>query len=82
MTITSFYPVIKKDFKVQVFNNRINKISVNIFDNVFMGQPLYKMNKEDWNIWFIIYQYDDGRSRCQALFRSWFRQEYKAHDKR
>ena len=51
MTITSFYPVIKKDFKVQVFNNRINKISVNIFDNVFMGQPLYKMNKEDWNIW-------------------------------
>lgn len=51
MTITSFYPVIKKDFKVQVFDNKIKKISVNIFHNVFMGQPLYKINKEDWNIW-------------------------------
>ncbi|WP_297208446.1 phosphoenolpyruvate mutase [uncultured Brachyspira sp.] len=51
MAITSFYPIIKKDFKVRVLDDKINKISVNMFDNVFMGQPLYKINKEDWYIW-------------------------------
>lgn len=51
MVVSSAFEFNRKDFKAQIIDNRIKKISVNIFNNVQMAQPLYKLNSFDWNLW-------------------------------
>ena len=50
MTVSSTLPLPEKDFKA-VINSHIEKISVSDFDNALTAQPLYKINKNDWEIW-------------------------------
>lgn len=51
MTISSTLPLPEKDFKAVVENNHIIKVGINYFDNAYAAQPLYKLNKKDWQIW-------------------------------
>ncbi len=51
MIVSSTVPVPQKDFKAVVRQNRIKKIGVEFFSEVLTAQPLYKILKEDWEVW-------------------------------
>lgn len=51
MVVSSTVPVPQKDFKAVVHQNRIQKIGVEFFSEVLTAQPLYKILKEDWEVW-------------------------------
>ena len=51
MTVSSTLPLPEKDFKAVIHGNRIEKVGIEFFDDALSAQPLYKLNKEDWNIW-------------------------------
>jgi len=50
MTVSSTIPLPLKDFKA-IIDKQIKKISINDFDNALTAQPLYKIKKDDWEIW-------------------------------
>ena len=50
MTVSSTLPLPEKDFKA-VIDGHIEKISVSDFDHALAAQPLYKVNKDDWEVW-------------------------------
>ena len=51
MTVSSTIPLPLKDFKAVVKNGLIEKIGIDFFDDAISAQPLYKLNKNDWEIW-------------------------------
>ena len=51
MKVSSTQPVPEKDFKAVVRGGRIEKVGVEFFDDAMEAQALYKLNKEDWNLW-------------------------------
>ncbi len=51
MVVSSDAPLPRKDFKAVVIGDRIEKIGTEFFDNAVAAQPLYKINREDWNVW-------------------------------
>ena len=51
MTVSSTAPLPKKDFKSVIKNNNIQKVGIDFFEDAMMAQPLYKINKKDWEIW-------------------------------
>lgn len=51
MAVSSTLPLPEKDFKAVVNDNKIDKVGIEFFDNAVAAQPLYKILKEDWNIW-------------------------------
>lgn len=51
MKVSSTKPLPKKDFKAVVHNGRIEKVGVDFFTDAMEAQALYKLNKEDWNVW-------------------------------
>lgn len=51
MTISSSLPLPQKDFKAVVKDGDIKKVGIEFFDEAFAAQPLYKLKKEDWEIW-------------------------------
>lgn len=52
MTISSTLPLPQKDFKaVAGADGYIRKVGIEFFDDAFAAQPLYKLNKNDWNAW-------------------------------
>lgn len=51
MVVSSTLPLPEKDFKSVITNGVIEKIGINYFDNAQAAQPLYKLNREDWEIW-------------------------------
>ena len=69
MAISSLFPLPTKDFKA-VINNRnlIEKIGIDFFDNAVAAQPLYKIQKQDWNIWLnqIAFYCENGQVSCYA----------------
>ena len=68
MTISSTVCLPEKDFKVQLRDKYINVVAVNVFDNAYSAQPLYKLNKEDWLVWLneIIKFCENGQTNCYA----------------
>lgn len=51
MTVSSTIPLPEKDFKAVITGERIEKVGVNFFDNAMTAQPLYKIKKDDWEVW-------------------------------
>lgn len=41
----------EKDFKAVIINGIVRKIGVTFFDNAVAAQPLYKLDKKDWEVW-------------------------------
>lgn len=51
MVVSSTQPLPEKDFKAAMKDGRIREVSIHVFDNAVSAQPLYKLNREDWEIW-------------------------------
>lgn len=51
MVVSSTCDAQDKDFKAVIQQGRIDKIGVEYAESVMSAQPLYKINREDWNIW-------------------------------
>lgn len=51
MVTSSTLPLPEKDFKAVIQNERIVKIGVEFFHDAMAAQPLYKLKKDDWQIW-------------------------------
>lgn len=68
MTISSTLPLPEKDFKSVITGETIEKVGINYFDSAYTAQPLYKINKKDWEIWLnsIINFCEKGDVKCYA----------------
>lgn len=51
MVINKLIPLPEKDFKAEIINERIVKVSIDSFTNAVAALPLYKINKSDWGLW-------------------------------
>lgn len=51
MTVSSTLPLPEKDFKAVIHDGKIEKVGIEFFNDALSAQPLYKLNKEDWNLW-------------------------------
>ena len=52
MVIDTTKPLPQKDFKAVIKDGKIMYIGVDVFDSAYYAQPLYKLCKKDWEIWF------------------------------
>jgi len=68
MKVSSTLPIPDKDFKAVISNNQVKAVGVEFFDNVMEAQALYKLKKDDWNVWLneIIAFCDKGLTNCYA----------------
>lgn len=68
MTVSSTLPLPEKDFKAVIIDNKIEKVGINFFQDAMAAQPLYKINKEDWEIWLnnIIKFCESDNYKCYA----------------
>lgn len=68
MTVSTTLPLPDKDFKAVVKGHLIEKVGVDFFDDAVAAQPLYKLKKEDWNVWLerIILFCEKGQVSCYA----------------
>lgn len=71
MAVSSTLPLPEKDFKAVLTPespSRILSIGIEFFQNAVAAQPLYKINKSDWNIWLqAICKYcETGQTICYA----------------
>ena len=51
MAVSSALPLPEKDFKAVIHNGRITKIGIDFFNEALSAQPLYKLQKQDWEVW-------------------------------
>ena len=51
MVVDSTKPLSEKDFKAVVKGGRIKGIGIDLFSEALYAQPLYKLMKQDWNLW-------------------------------
>ncbi|MBO4863873.1 MAG: phosphoenolpyruvate mutase [Eubacterium sp.] len=51
MKVSSTIPLPEKDFKAVVKDGYVKKVAIDCFDDAMEAQALYKLNKEDWNLW-------------------------------
>ena len=51
MTVSSTLELPEKDFKAVIHDGKIEKVGIEFFTDAMAAQPLYKLNKEDWNVW-------------------------------
>ena len=68
MTVSSTLPLPEKDFKSVIVGDKIEKIGINYFDSAMSAQPLYKIKKDDWEIWLnsIVYFCENNNTKCYA----------------
>ncbi len=68
MTVSSTAELPEKDFKAVVTSEKIEKIGVNFFDSAMAAQPLYKIKKDDWNVWLsaVCDFCEKGELKCYA----------------
>ena len=68
MTVSTTLPLPEKDFKAVVDGNRIKQVGIEFFDSAVSVQPLYKLNKKDWNVWLdtIIGFCESDNRKCYA----------------
>ena len=68
MVVSSTLALPEKDFKAVIEGEKILKVGIEFFDNAVAAQPLYKLNKEDWNIWLdkIVDFCEKGTVKCYA----------------
>ena len=51
MVVSSTQPLPEKDFKAKIVSGRIVSIGVEVFDEALAAQPLYKLLRNDWELW-------------------------------
>lgn len=61
MAVSSTLPLPDKDFKAVISEGRIEKVGIEFFDHAMAAQPLYKLLKKDWLVWF-----DNIEKFCEA----------------
>ena len=68
MAVSSTLPLPEKDFKAQVVNGIVMKVGVDFFNDAMEAQALYKLNKDDWNVWLdrIIEFCESGNTKVYA----------------
>ena len=68
MAVSSLAELPQKDFKAVIRDGRIQKIGIEVFNDSFAAQPLYKLLQKDWNIWLeqIVEFCKKGRVECYA----------------
>lgn len=68
MAVSAALPLPEKDFKAVVRDGRIEKVGIEFFDSAVAAQPLYKLNRADWQVWLaaIVRFIEGGRRRCYA----------------
>lgn len=68
MAVSTTMPLPEKDFKAVINGKRIEKVGIEFFDNAVSAQPLYKLNKKDWNVWLnkIIEFCENDTRKCYA----------------
>ena len=69
MVVSSTVELPEKDFKAVIDSEgRIQKVGIEFFENAVAAQPLYKLHKEDWEVWLnnIITYCENGTVSCYA----------------
>lgn len=68
MAVSSLKALPQKDFKAVLQGERIEKIGVDFFENAMAAQPLYRLRKEDWEVWLkaICDFCENGKTQCYA----------------
>lgn len=68
MAVSSALPLPEKDFKAVIDGNRITAVGIEYFENALAAQPLYKLRKEDWQIWLneIVAFCESDNRKCYA----------------
>lgn len=72
MTVSSTLPLPEKDFKAVIKDvagsRRIIKVGIEFFADAMTAEPLYKLNKSDWNVWLdsIVKFVETGSIKCYA----------------
>lgn len=68
MTVSSTLPLPEKDFKAVITDGRIEKVGIEFFDSAMAAQPLYKLNRKDWNVWLdsIVAFCENDTRKCYA----------------
>ncbi len=68
MTVSSTLPLSEKDFKAQVIDGKVIKVGVDLFDHSMQAQALYKIKKDDWDLWLnkIIEFCESGKTKVYA----------------
>ena len=68
MTVSSTLPLPEKDFKAVINGDKILKVGIEFFDSALSAQPLYKINKKDWNVWLnkIVEFCENDNRKCYA----------------
>ena len=68
MTVSSTIPLPEKDFKAVIHGERIEKVGIEFFESAVAAQPLYKLDKKDWNVWLekICDFCENDNSKCYA----------------
>ena len=51
MTVSSTLPLPEKDFKAVIGEGRVTAVGIEFFNDAMAAQPLYKLCKNDWNVW-------------------------------
>ena len=51
MVVDKSLPLPEKDFKAVVQQGKITKVGIEYFTDAYAAQPLYKLLKDDWNLW-------------------------------
>ena len=51
MTVSSTVPLPEKDFKAQVNDGIVQRIGIDLFNDVMEAQALYKLYRNDWKVW-------------------------------
>ena len=51
MTVSSTLPLPEKDFKAVIGEGKVKAVGIDLFTDALAAQPLYKLCKNDWNIW-------------------------------
>lgn len=68
MKVSSTLPLPDKDFKAVIKNGKIEKIGISFFEDAVEAQPLYKLDKDNWNLWLQAMEEfcEKGRTKCYA----------------
>ena len=68
MTVSSTLPLPEKDFKAVIGEGRVKAVGIDLFTDALAAQPLYKLCREDWNIWLdeIIAFCESDNRKCYA----------------
>lgn len=68
MKVSSTAVLPEKDFKAVVKNGLVKAVGIDFFDSAMEAQALYKLNKDDWDLWLnkITEYCESNRRKCYA----------------